>query len=77
MKTTVEAIFEDGVFKPVSPPELSDGQRVQITVERVTRYSPEDILRMAGRVYHGLSPSDIEEIEEMARRRVFFTREPV
>ncbi|HSF18333.1 MAG TPA: antitoxin family protein [Vicinamibacteria bacterium] len=77
MKTIVEAIFEDGVFKPVLPPELPEGQRVQITVESASPYSSEDVLRIAGRVYHGLSPSDIEEIEEMARRRVFFTREPI
>jgi len=76
MKTTVEAIFEDGVFKPVKPPELPEGQRVQITVESVTRPAPGDILRMAAEVYLGLSASDVEEIEEMAHRRALFTREP-
>ncbi len=76
MKTSVEAIFEDGVFKPVKPPALPDGQRVQITVETITRHAPDEVLRIAADVYHGLSASEIEEIEEMARRRVFFTREP-
>lgn len=76
MRTTVEAIFEDGVFKPVKPPELPEGQRVQITVESVPRPGPDDILRMAAEVYAGLSASDVEEIEEMAHRRAFFTREP-
>ena len=76
MRTTLEAIFEDGVFKPVKPPELPERQRVQITVESVPRPAPDDILRTAAEVYQGLSASDVEEIEEMARRRVFFTREP-
>ena len=75
MKSTVEAIFEDGVFKPVQPPELAEGQRVQITVESVLRPAPDEILRIAADVYRGLSDSDIREIEDMARRRVFFTRE--
>jgi predicted DNA-binding antitoxin AbrB/MazE fold protein len=75
MKSTVEAIFEDGVFKPVRPPELAEGQRVQITVESILRLAPEEILRIAADVYRGLSDSDIREIEDMARRRVFFTRE--
>jgi predicted DNA-binding antitoxin AbrB/MazE fold protein len=75
MKSTVEAIFEDGVFKPVEPPGLAEGQRVQITVESVRRLAPDEILRIAADVYGGLSDSDIREIEDMARRRVFFTRE--
>ena len=76
MRTTVEAIFEDGVFKPVKPPELPEGQRVQITVESVPGLAPDDILRMAADVYQGLSASDVREIEEMSQRREFFTREP-
>lgn len=30
----VDAIFQDGVFKPVSPPELHEGERVQLSIER-------------------------------------------
>jgi predicted DNA-binding antitoxin AbrB/MazE fold protein len=33
----VEAIFQNGVFKPVSPPELREGERVHLTVERVVQ----------------------------------------
>ncbi len=75
MKTTVEAIFEDGVFKPVKPPEFPEGQRVQITVESVPPLAPDDILGMAAQVYQGLSAADVHEIEEMSQRRAFFTRE--
>jgi hypothetical protein len=35
--------------------------------------STADILELAARVYEGLSPRDIDEIEEMAHHRAFFT----
>jgi len=72
VKGTVEAVFRDGVFRPVERPDLPDGERVRLTVESVGKVSA-DVLRLAARVYEGLSPQDIDEIEEMARRRAFFT----
>jgi predicted DNA-binding antitoxin AbrB/MazE fold protein len=33
----VDAIFQNGVFKPVSLPELREGERVRLTVERVAQ----------------------------------------
>lgn len=76
MKTTVEAVFEDGVFKPISRPAIPEGQHVQITVQSIERLGVDDTLRLATRVYQGLSAADIDQVEDMARRRVFFTREP-
>lgn len=73
MTATVEAVFEDGVFKPVQRPDLPDGARVRITVERVGQTPPDDLLRLAARVYEGLSAEDSDEIEAMARRRTLFT----
>jgi predicted DNA-binding antitoxin AbrB/MazE fold protein len=72
VKATVEAVFQDGVFRPVRRPDLPDGERVRLTVESVEKTTPDDILSLAARVYEGLSPKDIDEIEEMARRRPFF-----
>ncbi len=73
MKATVDAVFQDGVFKPVRRPDLSEGERVRITVETVGQTKPDDILRLAAHVYEGLSPKDIDEIEQMARHRPFFS----
>ena len=73
MKGTVEAIFQDGVFRPVRRPNLREGERVRLTVESVGEVSADDLLRLAARVFEGLSPRDIEDIEEMARHRAFFT----
>ena len=39
----VEALFQDGVFKPMSPPELREGERVYLTVERVAQAEPAEI----------------------------------
>lgn len=33
----VQAIFQNGVFKPLSAPELREGERVHLTVERVAQ----------------------------------------
>ena len=73
MKGTVEAVFQDGVFRPIRRPNLPEGERVRLTVESVGEAAADDILRLAARVYEGLSPRDIDDLEEMARHRVFFT----
>ena len=73
LKATVDAVFQDGVFKHARRPDLSEGERVRITVERLEQVRPEDILQLAARVYEALSTKDIDEIEEMARHRPFFS----
>lgn len=73
MKSTVDAVFRDGVFQPVQRPDLPEGERVRLTLETVGTASPSDMLGLATRVYVRLSAKDIEEIEEMARHRPFFT----
>ena len=72
MKGTVEAVYQDGVFRPVRQPDLQEGDRVRLTVESVEQGRPVDALELATHVYEGLSQKDIAEIEEMARRRSFF-----
>jgi predicted DNA-binding antitoxin AbrB/MazE fold protein len=69
----LDAVFEDGVFKPAQRPDLVDGQHVRITVETVQKRTPQEILKLAARVYEGLSARDVDEIEEMVRRRPFFS----
>jgi predicted DNA-binding antitoxin AbrB/MazE fold protein len=74
VKATVEAVFEDGVFKPIRRLGIPEGERVQITVETV-KHAREDPLELALRVYQGLRPEEIDEIERIAfDREHFFTR---
>ncbi|MDX6444187.1 MAG: hypothetical protein QOH71_1261 [Blastocatellia bacterium] len=70
MNQIVEAVFEDGSFKPVQSGSLpfSEGQRVRLTVEVPTEKQV-DLLGLAGKVYEGLSDKDIDEIERIALDR--------
>ncbi len=68
MKSKVEAIFEDGLFKPVERPEIPEGEHVQLTVETFVGREHEDPLELAARVYQGLRPEEIDEIEGIALR---------
>jgi len=68
MKQTIDAIYENGTFRPLERDAVSipDGQRVRLTVE--DECEPE-ALRLAMNVYHGLSDKDIDEIERIALDR--------
>ena len=73
MAKTVEAIFEDGVFKPISPITLSEHKRVTLIINNNNEETPY-ILSVASMVYEGLSPGDIKDIEELAFDRSGFSR---
>lgn len=71
MNQTVDAIFENGVFRPLDEPSvpLSEGQQVRLIIEA----TGEDLLELAAQVYADLSPEQIAEVERIAvERRSFF-----
>lgn len=74
MPKTVEAIFEGGVLKPVSPLNISEHKRVTLIIEDEPE-KPFDILSLASMVYNGLSSEDIEDIEKLALDRSHFSRD--
>jgi predicted DNA-binding antitoxin AbrB/MazE fold protein len=75
----VDAIFENGGFRPLQPLNLplAEGQRVRLVVETPTE-TPGDLLELAAQVYDGLTESEIDEIEQIAleRRNFFPERNP-
>ena len=72
-KETLEAIYENGVFRPLKLPKITEGQQVRLIVEETSRMRTEDILNLAAQVYQGLSEEEIAEIEKIALdRRNFF-----
>ena len=77
MKQTLDAVYENGVFKPSLPPNLPNGQHVRLEIETPSEESPEDLLELAGQVYDGLSDSQIEEIEQIALDRQDFFKDRV
>ncbi len=61
MTHTVEAVFENGTFRPIDPIELSNGQHVKLVIE----VAENDPLALVQEVYSGLSEEDIDEIEKV------------
>jgi len=74
MSETVEAIYENGVFKPLRLPKVSEGQHVRLTVETTLETAPDELLELAAQVYQGLSEKQIQEIEAIALSRADFFR---
>ena len=70
MTQTLDAVFQDGSFKPLDNDSLpfSEGQRVKLTVE-VPFETEDNLVELAGQVYEGLSEKDIGEIERLALDR--------
>lgn len=76
MSATVEAVYEDGVFRPTERPPLAEGAHVRLIVEPVTARSVDEVLRLAAKVYEGLSANEVDEVERMTRRRPLFEESP-
>ena len=74
MARTVEAIFEEGVFKPLSPLNISEHKRLKLIIEDESE-EPSDILSLASMVYNGFSPEDIVDIEKVVLNRTHFSRD--
>ena len=74
MTKNIDAIYEDGAFRPIECGVLSlkDGARVRLTVEQVADDSDRNVLDLAARVYAGLSDEDVVEIEKIATERSNF-----
>jgi predicted DNA-binding antitoxin AbrB/MazE fold protein len=64
---TIEAVFENGVFRPLDPVNGSivEGQRVQLTVRADKATDEEDPLAMLTNFWEGMSEEEIQEIERI------------
>jgi predicted DNA-binding antitoxin AbrB/MazE fold protein len=73
MKQTIDAVFEDGSFRPLEnrPLPFSQGQHVKLIVEAPSE-PQEDLIELAGQVYEGLSDKEVDEIEHIALDRSDF-----
>jgi predicted DNA-binding antitoxin AbrB/MazE fold protein len=71
MKNAIEAIYENGSFRPLQPEAVAvqNGQVVRLTIEDESK--PEQ-LKLAARVYEGLSDREIDDIEHIALDRGHF-----
>lgn len=76
MTRRVEAVYEQGVLRPLEPLALPEGQHVTVTIdeEEPAVETPEEALRAWQQVYAGLSEEEIAEIEAIALDRSNFMR---
>lgn len=74
MGQSIEAVYEHGVFKPLQPVGLAEGQKVSLSVEpsALTPAEAEAKLKEWSKVYDGLSKEDIADVETMALDRSNF-----
>jgi len=57
MSRSIEAIYQDGVLKPLAPLKLNEHERVRITVEK-----GESVVRATSGIFSGLDDNTIDEI---------------
>ena len=77
MQQVLDAVFEDGVLKPLGSLDLQEHQRVRLTVEPMTAQdlvAAGETLNAWLEVYDGLSPRDVAEVENIALDRSRFMR---
>jgi predicted DNA-binding antitoxin AbrB/MazE fold protein len=73
MREILDAVFENGSFRPLRPAKvpLSQGQRVTLTIETPVRES-QDLIALAAKVYDGLTDEQVNEIERISLDRSNF-----
>lgn len=74
MSESFDAIFEQGVLRPLAPTELVEGERVSVSIVRPGKGArdPDAVLAGWRRVFEGLDEADIREIESIALDRSRF-----
>lgn len=73
MTQTIEAIYQNGIFKPLNPvsDSISEGKKVKLVVEMEAEET-NPIMKLAENFYEGLSEEDVNEIERIALDRSNF-----
>lgn len=71
MQLSFDAVYENGSFRPLTPEAVSlpEGQRVHLVLSNDGSIDP---IELAAKVYEGLSPEEIDEIERIALDRSNF-----
>lgn len=69
-----EAVYEDGVLKPLKDPGLPEHHRFSVQVQELAVTDAVSELDAWHEVYEGLSEEDIADVEAMALDRSRFSR---
>lgn len=65
MSQTIEAVYEDGIFKPLKPVDLPEGTRVRVEAEETSSDSEEQLRKQL--IAEGASQEDVARIIENFR----------
>jgi predicted DNA-binding antitoxin AbrB/MazE fold protein len=76
MSKVLEAVYEDGVLKPLADPGLTEHQRVLLEIRLPPESTAKSEIQAWQRVYEGLSDAEIAEVETIALDRSRFFHEP-
>lgn len=69
MGRVLEAVYQQGVLKPLEEPGLAEHQRVEIELREPPAKGVDDYLRTCHQVYEGLSDGEVDEIEAIVLNR--------
>ena len=75
MTRVLEAIYEDGMLKPLQDPGLEEHQRVLLEIQTEPEDKAASTLEGWHQVYAGLSEEEIAEVEAIALDRDHFLRD--
>jgi predicted DNA-binding antitoxin AbrB/MazE fold protein len=76
MTKVLEAVYEDGVLKPLADPGLTEHQRVLLEIRLPSESTAEAEIKAWQRVYEGLSDAEIADVEAITLDRSHFFRKP-
>ena len=75
MSRVIDAIYEQGMLKPLEALDLPEHQRVKLTIHEPGEESPDEQLDAWQSVYDGLTDEEIAQIEAVAFDRSRFMRQ--
>ena len=75
MERTLEAVYRNGVLRPLEPLDLPEDQHVTITIHWPIPEDPDEALQAWEQVYAGHSDEEISEVERIALDRSRFMRQ--
>lgn len=75
MTRVIDAIYEQGMLKPLEALDLVEHQRVRLTIHELGEESPDEQLDAWQGVYDGLTDEEIVQIEAVAFDRTHFLRQ--
>lgn len=76
MSKVIEAIYENGIFRPLSEPQLKNHQRVQIEILSEENESPVEVQKKILLEFAGLGKSNSTDVARKHDRYLYLRDDP-